>query len=317
MIHFDIDERYLDDAAVESAISRPESVIVSVVVHAAIFVAIIFGPRLPLFRPSPEALQAAEQLRLQQQERERQNKTFVFVKPRVDLQSPKPPQRGEDSDVNRIARAPQVAPNPTNPLPYSRGNSSERVEESAAREARGVPDQPPAPEPQPPVPQASRDTLRLPQGETGYLPPRETSRMAGGSRLGDALKNLQRYVQNGSFDNTQGGANQPGAAIQFDTKGVEFGPWIRRFVAQVKRNWFVPNAAYLLKGHVVLQFNIHRDGHISDIAVVGPSQVDAFNNAAYNAILTSNPTEPLPPEYPTEKALFTVTFFYNEEPPNF
>jgi hypothetical protein len=45
--------------------------------------------------------------------------------------------------------------------------------------------------------------------------------------------------------------------------------------------------------------------------------VESFNNAAYNAILTSNPTEPLPPEYPTEKALFTVTFYYNEQPPSY
>ena len=158
----------------------------------------------------------------------------------------------------------------------------------------------------------------LPQAETGYVRPKNLGHMAqGGSALGEALRNLDRYVQSGSFDNPQGGANQPGAAIQFDTKGVEFGPWIRRFVAQVKRNWFVPNAAMLLRGHAVLQFNIHKDGHITDIAVVGPSSVDAFNNAAYNAILTSNPTEPLPPEYPTDKALFTVTFYYNEQPPGY
>jgi hypothetical protein len=31
--------------------------------------------------------------------------------------------------------------------------------------------------------------------------------------------------------------------------------------------------------------------------------------------VASNPTEPLPSEYPTEKAFFTVTFFYNERPP--
>ena len=28
------------------------------------------------------------------------------------------------------------------------------------------------------------------------------------------------------------------------------------------------------------------------------------------------PTEPLPPEYPDPKAFFTVTFYYNEQPPN-
>ena len=97
--------------------------------------------------------------------------------------------------------------------------------------------------------------------------------------------------------------------------GVEFGPWVRRFVAQVKRNWFVPQAAWLLRGWVVLQFNIHKDGRISDLSIVRPSEVVAFNNAAANAIRTSNPTEPLPPEYPAPEAFFTVTFYYNENPP--
>ena len=46
-----------------------------------------------------------------------------------------------------------------------------------------------------------------------------------------------------------------------------------------------------------------------------PSEVDAFNTAATGAISTSNPTAPLPPEYPAEKAFFTVTFYYNEVPP--
>ncbi len=52
------------------------------------------------------------------------------------------------------------------------------------------------------------------------------------------------------------------------------------------------------RGHVVIQFNIHKNGRITDVAVVQPSSIDAFNHAAYNAIISSNPVEPLPPEYP-------------------
>jgi hypothetical protein len=48
---------------------------------------------------------------------------------------------------------------------------------------------------------------------------------------------------------------------------------------------------------------------------VQPSNIDAFTNAAVNAIRGSNPTQALPPEYPDENALFTVTFYYNETPP--
>ena len=73
----------------------------------------------------------------------------------------------------------------------------------------------------------------------------------------------------------------------------------------------------VLSGHVVLQFNIHRNGAITDLVVVQPSSIEAFNNAAYGAIVTSNPTAPLPPEYPSDQALFTVTFYYNEEPLNY
>jgi len=95
---------------------------------------------------------------------------------------------------------------------------------------------------------------------------------------------------------------------------VEFGPWIRRFIAQVKRNWLIPYAAMSMKGHVVVSFNVHKDGSITDLQVVGASPIDAFNNAAFGALASSNPTAPLPPEYPSDKAFFTVTFFYNEEP---
>jgi TonB family protein len=137
--------------------------------------------------------------------------------------------------------------------------------------------------------------------------------VVGGGALGDAVKNLQRYVQ--MFDNQQGGGGEFGPEIQFDTKGVEFGPWIRRFIAQVKRNWNVPYAAMSLKGHVVITFNVHKDGSITDLSVAGPSGVESFNSAAYGALSGSNPTQPLPAEYPTEKAFFTVTFYYNESPP--
>jgi TonB family protein len=133
--------------------------------------------------------------------------------------------------------------------------------------------------------------------------------------LGDALRNLQRYVQNQTFRNPQGGVNDPGSDIQFDTKGVEFGPWVRRFIAQVRRNWFIPSAAMSFRGRVVIQFNIHKNGRITDVVVAQPSNIEAFNRAAFNAIVGSDPTEPLPPEYPDPQMFITVTFYYNEQPP--
>jgi TonB family protein len=307
LIQFDFDDRYADEAAVGHAISRRESVLLSIVTHGIVIALFLFGGRLAFFQPSPEELERRRQ-ELAEQEKLRRAR-FVFVEPRIDTPAPPRPQ-ADLSDLDRRAAAPEQTPTP-NPMPLSRGNSPELTETPPPERARG-PETPPEPEPVPPQPQPQPETPKLAEADRGIQRrPVETPRAASGA-LGEALRNLQKYVQNQTFHNPQGGQTDPGTAIQFDTKGVEFGPWIRRFVAQVRRNWFVPQAAWAFRGRVVLQFNIHRDGRITDVVVVQPSEIDAFNRASYNAILGSNPTEPLPPEYPEDKAFFTVTFSYNE-----
>jgi TonB family protein len=326
-MYFEIDEGHPDITPVGSVMSWREGVLLSLVLHLALIVLLLTAP--DLFRVDMDAVrQRQEQAAQEPQPNERTQ--FVFVQPRIDMKAERPPERAEPSDQDRQAASPRQAPQPRNPLPFSQGNSRDRVERSEQQIARGqgpTPDPlagrqlpaPPQPEAPPPVP----EQLRLPQ-EPSSLPVPSTqtpsaragaagrSPTAGGS-LGDALRNLQRYVQTDQFENSQGGGAF-GPAIQFDTKGVEFGPWIRRFVAQVKRNWLIPYAAMSMKGHVVVTFNVHKDGTITDLQVVGPSPVGAFNNAAFGALASSNPTAPLPPEYPSDKAFFTVTFFYNEEP---
>jgi TonB family protein len=314
LIHFDFDDRYQDELVVGSAISRREGVLVSAVVHALLVALLLFGPDWTFLQPSPEELEAQQQQIERQQEREREERRFVFVQPRVDLEALRPPPRAELSDIDRQARTREQSATPSNPLPFSRGDSVERTEAAEEERARGV-ETPVEPTIEPPKPEPQEQLARtLPPADTGLRQSPEISRPAPG-RLGDALRNLERYVQNQTFNNPLGGQNDPDSAIQFDTKGVEFGPWIRRFVAQVRRNWFIPHAAMSFKGRVVLTFNIHKNGRITDITVVSPSNIDAFNRSAYNAILSSNPVEPLPPEYPDPMAFFTVTFFYNEQPP--
>jgi TonB family protein len=316
LIHFDFDNRYEDEKIVGRAISAREAVILSIIVHALVVAFFQYGPDLNFLKPSPEEVEARKQELLRRQQLERENQRFVFVQPRIDTPAPQPKPNVDLSDLDRRAQAPQRATKPDNPLPFSRGNSPERTDtaQSVPERARGAETEI-KPDEQPPQPQPEEKLARvLPQEDRGLRRAPQPSRPAPGA-LGDALRNLERYVQNETFQNPQGGATDPGATIQFDTKGVEFGPWLRRFVAQVRRNWFVPYAAMTFKGRVVVQFNIHKNGTITDLTVAGPSEIDAFNRAAHNAILGSNPTEPLPPEYPEPSAFFTVTFYYNEQPP--
>jgi len=329
-MYFDFYGAHPETPTLERAISIREGVLLSLVLHVVGLLLLLFAPQLPFVQSMlariEEARQAAVTAQLQQQQQQGQDQpTFVFVQPRVDTPALRPPPQAELSDIDREARAPERAENPTNPLPFARGNSPERVEAAPGtpnEERRAAADEAAA------SAAAGADEARAADGRDAALlsdrgrevapPPGE--RPLEGTRgrglagaIGEALRNIEKYVPE-SFNNPQGGVQDFGSTIQFDTKGVEFGPWIRRFVAQVKRNWFIPYAAMSMRGHVVLQFYVHRDGSITDLTVVQPSSVEAFTNAAYNAMASSNPTQPLPPEYPADKVLFTVTFYYNESP---
>jgi TonB family protein len=307
-MYFDFEDRYVDYQPVGGALRRWDGVVVSVLIHVGIVAFLLFGPALSIFQREPP-LEAAVQPEI-----ERERPRFVYVAPQIDRESNVAPQIAEESDKNRIASAEKPAPLPSNPLPYARGNSTNRVESAPAERARGEGPRPePAPEPNPPAPEVV-ETIPSPPSERAAAPiPPARPRPPQGGSLGDALRNLQKYIEKESFDNEKGQAQNLGP-LQFDTKGVEFGPWIRRFVAQVRRNWFVPMAAMSLRGRVVLTFYVHRNGALTDVQIIQPSSVESFNLAARNALLASNPTEPLPPEYPDDRAFFTVTFYYNESP---
>ena len=314
-MYFDFEDHRPDTPSIARPMSTREVVLITVNLHLVVLVALLLGPQLPFVQRIIEQRQAQAELERQQQEQEQQRERprFVFMQPRMERPVP-PPQRAEMSDIDRRARSVERAPDPRNPLPFSRGNSTERID--------ATPDPNPTPPsagetaaPAPPQPQAS--PLPAPEAQNGYARSDEPSRPRTTSTgvLADAIRNVQKYAQKEGFVNLHGGQNQEfGPFINFDSKGVEFGPWIARFVAQVRRNWFIPMAAMTMRGHVVVTFNVHKDGRITDVTVAKPSPVDAFTLSARNAILASNPTVPLPPEYPDAKAFFTVTFFFNENP---
>jgi TonB family protein len=282
-------------------------------------------PHLPFVKAMYAAQeQRIEEERQREQDRLNEHSTFAFVAPKVEIRTQVPPKLAELSDRNRRAQTMEKAPDPKNDVAFSRGNSAEKIV-SDAREKN------PQPSEQPSAPAkadngaenaagpADPNAFRLPSAPQGTFARNEPSRnpTLGGPAPGlisDAIRNVQKYSQGESLQNVQGNGDF-GPSIQFDTKGVDFGPWLRRFIAQIRRNWFVPYAAMSLRGHVVLSFKVHRDGSITDLQVMQPSAIDAFTKSAFNAIKLTNPTVPLPLEFPDENAPFIVTFYFNETPP--
>jgi TonB family protein len=302
VIRFDFDDRYRDESA-DRELPWLARVLIADLAFYFVF-AFIIGPWVLLallLWPKSEPDQLAE---LQEEET-----PIVFLTP---AEIP-PPVLREPPPVSVAPPAPTPPEKPPdriilpgNDRPFEAG---EPPAPAPQPEPPRAPEPPPPPAPRPePETQVARNTPPLP------LPRQEEQRPPVGGVLGRALKDLDRYAQAQTpvQANPLGGATDPEAAIQFDRKGVNFDPWLRRFVSQVKRNWFVPLSAQSFRGRVVLQFVIHRDGRITDLRVARPSDIDSFNRAAFNAIVGSNPTEPLPAEYPDDFAPFTVTFFYNE-----
>ena len=315
-MYFNFDDNRPDTPRITQPLSRREVVLVTINLHALVLIAILLGPRIPWVRAIIERQQQEmmEQQQLQQ-EKQRERPRFVFMQPRLDLTSPKPPPRAELSDLDRQARTIERAPRPDNPLPFSRGNSPERIEADPPATRRPTPQ----PAPQNGDSEASKPPLTLPDAPSAMERPdtsRQTERGPAVGVIADAIRNVRRYAQQENFGNLRGGQDQTvGESIQFDSKGVEFGPWLARFVAQVRSNWMIPQAAMSMRGHVSITFFVHKDGRITEVTVARPSAVDAFTLSGRNAILTSNPTIPLPAEYPDDRCFFTVTFYFNEQPP--
>lgn len=296
----DFEDRYDEVDGVGSAISRREAILLSLIAHLVFVIIVLIAPDVPwmaaiLEPPAPPQQQASAERPL----------PFMQVEtaaPRAPAERPR-----VASDADRRAASPERAANPSNDMPFSRGDTADMIDGTPAPEPRG-PETPAPPSPPNPTP-ASPST----NGTSGAVA-RPSAPAPAASGIGESLRNLDQLIRRERFDNPQGGLAQNDAAISFDSKGVDFGPWLTRFVAQVKRNWLIPQAAMTMRGRVVLTFYVHRDGRITELRVVRPSDVGSFNTAAFQALVQSNPTLRLPAEYPDDKVLFTVTFFYNERP---
>ncbi len=166
---------------------------VTAIIHLVAVILILVAPRLPFMRElEAKRQQALEEQRLRELQHEKENRQFVFVQPRVDLQAKKPPPRADLSDIDRQARTTERAPKPTNPLPFARGNTSERIEAAAPAEARRT--APPQPEPAQPQPDPSRDVHAAgrPERAAGAAEQRTAEAAAGSSRRGHCRRDPQR-----------------------------------------------------------------------------------------------------------------------------
>jgi TonB family protein len=283
-MHLDFDDHRPETPRAPPVISRREGVLLSLVVHLSLTIAWLVMPEqwfaAPVVSYPPP---------------QKEDVQFVMMETPKNITTP-PPPKAEASDLDRRATTRERPPQADNPAPASQGNTPDKTIGA-----------PPA---EPPMGANGAGEVTPPKPEAPALLPEPVAQKPAGSEgLAKSLRNLSQFLKNENFSNPTGGQAQQDATINFDAKGVDFGWWLRRFVAQVKGNWYIPQAA-VLGGRVVITMNIHRNGAITDVTVIQSSGHASLDSAAANALKSSNPTVPLPKEYPEEKVLFTVTFIY-------
>src|SRR4051812_17523897 len=136
-MYFNFEDYRPDTPTLPRSLTRLEVVLLTIVVYLSIVIVILVSPHLPWVKAwEAERQQALAQAQQELLQRQRDNARFVFIAPRVDTPARKPPKRPELSDIDRRAATVQRAPKPTNDMPFSRGNTIERME--------GAPPTPPA-----------------------------------------------------------------------------------------------------------------------------------------------------------------------------
>jgi TonB family protein len=98
-----------------------------------------------------------------------------------------------------------------------------------------------------------------------------------------------------------------------DTRGVDFGPYLRLMLSQVRENWYrlIPDSAKLKKRKVAIEFAITPDGKVADMLLTAGSGDGALDRAAWGGISTSNPFPPLPSDFTGPYLALRFRFCYN------
>ena len=307
-----------------------EALWISVVVHLTIVILLVnsqkferYLPRRGVIEVSPNDLMKEKDL------------TYLELPPDEQKLTRRPETNNiSDKDRKAMSRAPQLnreelkkilarpgAPGPSGPPAQS---------QQPAAPAPATAQNAPAPQQSQPAPPASNQNqsarLQTPPPPTAPKP----SFTNNGQYAGSAIEQAARAAlanrggfggDNGDYGLGQG--RQASAAmgpldVLSDTQGVDFGPYLKRVVDNVRRNWYelIPESArapLMKKGKVSIEFAIMKDGRVAGMQIIGPSGDIALDRAAYGGITSSNPFPPLPSEFSGQYLALRFHFFYNPD----
>lgn len=155
---------------------------------------------------------------------------------------------------------------------------------------------------------------------------REFQKYGGNMSAGAAIQDAARAAAARRGDGQQGNGGDPfglgsGAhgrpignlEVLSDTMGVDFGPYLKRILEDVRQNWYnaIPVSAQDKKGKLAIEFAITKDGKVAGMKLVASSGDVPLDRAAWAGITASDPFPPLPTEFGGEYLALRFRFYYN------
>jgi TonB family protein len=155
---------------------------------------------------------------------------------------------------------------------------------------------------------------------------REFQKYGSNMSAGAAIQDAARAAAARRGDGQQGNGGDPfglgsGAhgrpignlEVLSDTMGVDFGPYLKRILEDVRQNWYnaIPVSAQDKKGKLAIEFAITKDGKVAGMKLVASSGDVPLDRAAWAGITASDPFPPLPTEFGGEYLALRFRFYYN------
>jgi outer membrane biosynthesis protein TonB len=295
----------------------------SVLAHIAFIIFLIFLPKIfPAHVPTREETEIASK-----------ELGMVYLPPDAGEVSRRPgPPPGPKVKISPKTLS-KVAP------PRAEEHRMEAPPERASEDLPAAPTAKPNSNPPPPV-QPPPTTTPPPSSLLPALPTAVPNHLnlglpnvSPGKAMQDDLQDAVKHAHSGTYSSDGGGGLRgsgggghggrgsgvsAGNAVSIltPTEGVDFNSYINRLVAKVKQNWYtvMPESAYMGdKGIVAVTFRINRDGSFPGeaLSLERTSGKDPLDTAAVSAIRSSNPFDPLPPQFKGPYIELRFIFFYN------
>ena len=301
---------------------KREAAWISIIFHGVVILALIFMPKWlpkgvvimparvdnsPIFLDSPPAPKEKPQKSNIVSEQDRKAQTTVPDKETLR----------KLLDARRAG-----APKPATPPPQPQ---SPPAQQQQAQQAVQAPPQQGTVAPPPPPKTTQQAQLQAPQPKQNPF------------SIGSASSSVEQAIHsaaNNPRSATYGSSGDYGSGIHprvdtrgnmeilSDTRGVDFGPYMKKLHFTVQEHWdpLIPEVALppmMKKGVVVIEFAILKDGTVKAMSLVKGSGDEALDRAAWGALTSATPLPKLPVEFSGDYLLIRAAFFYNPDKHDF